>query len=79
MVALFGVGKLFGTPTQVTKSVVITADTRNSADVWLVLNNTLVTEINDGIAGPQEVFHVAHLEGSWNVSLVGTLPVVLNP
>lgn len=79
VVALFGVGKLFGTPTQVTKSVVITADTRNSADVWLVLNNTLVTEINDGITGPQEVFHVAHLEGSWNVSLVGTLPVVLNP
>ena len=79
VVALFGVGKLFGTPTQVTKSVVITADTRNSADVWLVLNNTLVTEINDGITGPQEVFHVAHLEGSWNVSLVGTLPVLLNP
>ena len=79
VVALFGVGKLFGTPTQVTKSVVITADTRNSADVWLILNNTQVTEISDGITGPQEVFHVAHLDGSWNVSLVGTLPTLLNP
>lgn len=79
VVALFGAGKLFGTPTQVSKSVVITADTRNSADVWLILNNTQVTQIDDGITGPKEVFHIAHLEGSWNVSLVGTLPVLLNP
>ena len=50
----FIVGKLFGTSTQVTKSVVITVDMRNSVDVWLVLNNTLVTEINDGITGPRE-------------------------
>jgi hypothetical protein len=75
--ALFGAGKLFAAPTQVTKSVVITADTRNSADVWLILNNTGVTAITDGTTGPQEVFQVAHLEGSWNVSLVGTIPVLM--
>jgi hypothetical protein len=75
--ALFGTDKLFAPPTQVSKSVVITADTRNSADVWLILNNTGVGVITDGTTGPQEVFHVAHLDGSWNVTLVGTVPVVL--
>ncbi len=76
--ALFGADRLFAAPTQVSKSVVITADTRNSADVWLILNNTGVGAITDGTDGPQEVFHVAHLDGSWNVSLVGTVPVVLS-
>ncbi|MEN9329997.1 MAG: Peptidase serralysin terminal [Pseudomonadota bacterium] len=76
--ALFGTGKLFSAPTQVTKSVVITADTRNSADVWLILNNTGVTAITDGTSGPQEVIQIAHLEGSWNVTLVGTIPVLLS-
>jgi hypothetical protein len=75
--ALFGAGKLFAAPMQVTKSVVITADTRNSADVWLILNNTGVTAITDGTTGPQEVFQIAHLDGSWNVTLVGTIPVLL--
>ena len=79
VLALFGPGKLFRQPTQVNKSVVITADTRNSADVWLILNNTDVTQVTDGMTGPQEIFHVAHLEGSWNASLVGTLPVPLDP
>ena len=79
VLALFGPGKLFRQPTQVNKSVVITADTRNSADVWLILNNTDVTQVTDGVAGPQEIFHVAHLEGSWNASLVGILPVPLDP
>lgn len=75
--ALFGPGELFRNPTAASKSVVITADTRSSADVWLVLNSTGVTQITDGTTGPQEVFHVAHLDGSWNVTLVGVLPVVL--
>ncbi|WP_295852321.1 M10 family metallopeptidase C-terminal domain-containing protein [uncultured Xylophilus sp.] len=75
--ALFGTGKLFASPLQVIKSVVITADTRTSADLWLIVNNTGVTQITDGITGPQEVFHVAHLDGSWNASLVGVLPVVV--
>jgi hypothetical protein len=75
--ALFGADKLFAAPTQVTKSVVITADTRNSADVWLILNNTGVTDITDGTTGPQEVFPIAHLDGSWNVTLVGIIPVLL--
>ena len=77
--ALFGGAgtTLFGLPTAVSKSVVITADTRNRADVWLVLNSTDVRQITDGTSGPQEIFHVAHLDGSWNATLVGVLPVVL--
>lgn len=74
--ALFGPGKVFADPTQVMKAVVITADTVDSADVWLILNSTGVTDITDGITGPQEVFKVAHLDGSWNASLVGVLPVI---
>lgn len=77
IVDLIGVGKLFQAPKQVSKSLIITADTRSSADVWLLLNSTDVTQITDGSTGPQEIFHVAHLEGSWNVTLVGTLPVPL--
>lgn len=77
VVALFGAGRLFANPTQTNKFVVITADTRNSADVWLVHNSTGVTAVTDGITGPQEVFQVAHLVGSWNVTLTGALPVVL--
>ena len=79
VMALFGGAgtTLFGLPTAVSKSVVITADTRSSADVWLVLNSTDVRQITDGTTGPQEIFHVAHLDGSWNVTLVGVLPAVL--
>jgi len=75
--ALFGVGMPFAAPTAVSKLVVITADTRNSADVWLVLNSSDVTAITDGTTGPAEVFQVAHLVGSWNATLAGLLPVVL--
>lgn len=78
--ALFGEGKLYAAPTKIIKSVVITADTVSSADVWLVLNSTDVTRITDGSiesGGPNEVFHVASLEGSWNTTLVGILPTPL--
>lgn len=77
---LFGTGKLLGQPTKVMKSVVITADTRSSADVWLILNNTDVGQITaGGPAQPQEIFHVAHLVGSWNTSLDGNFPAILPP
>jgi len=75
--ALFGAGMVFAAPTQAGKLVVITADTRNSADVWMVLNSTDVTHVTDGTTGPAEVFQVAHLVGSWNPTLTGMLPVVL--
>jgi hypothetical protein len=59
------------------KSIVITADTRSSADVWLILNNTNVGEVTaGGPLQPQEIFHVAHLMGSWNASLGDNFPVV---
>ena len=76
--ALFGNAgtSLFIQPTAVSKSVLITADTRSSADVWLLLNSTDVRNITDGTSGPQEIFHVAHLEGSWNVTLVGAIPAL---
>lgn len=78
--ALFGAGNLLGQPTKVMKSIVITADTRSSADVWLILNNTNVGQVTAGGAvQPQEIFHVAHLIGSWNTSLDGSFPVVLPP
>ncbi|MBP6305778.1 MAG: hypothetical protein KA295_03685 [Giesbergeria sp.] len=78
--ALFGAGALLGKPTKVMKSVVITADTRSSADVWLILNNTDVGQITSGDAlNPQEIFHIAHLVGSWNTSLGDNFPVVLPP
>ena len=71
---------LLGKPTKVMKSVVITADTRSSADVWLILNNTDVGQITSGDAlNPQEIFHIAHLVGSWNTSLGDNFPVVLPP
>ncbi len=77
---LFGAGKLLGQPAKVMKSIVITADTRSSADVWLILNNTNVGQVTaGGPAQPQEIFHVAHLVGSWNASLDGNFPVVLPP
>jgi hypothetical protein len=78
--ALFGDANPFAAPTKVFKSVIITADTVSSADVWLVLNSTDVTRITDGTAtsaGPAEVFHVASLDGSWNATLVGLLPTPL--
>ena len=75
--ALFGAGNLLGQPTRVMKSIVITADTRSSADVWLILNNTNVSEVTaGGLLQPQEIFHVAHLIGSWNASLEDNFPVV---
>jgi hypothetical protein len=75
---LFGAGALLGQPTKVMKSIVITVDTRSSADVWLILNNTNVGQVTaGGPAQPQEIFHVAHLIGSWNTSLEGNFPVVL--
>jgi len=78
--ALLGTGKLLGQPMRVMKSVVITADTRSSADVWLILNNTDVGQVTAGDAThPQEIFHVAHLVGSWNVSLEDNFPVILPP
>jgi hypothetical protein len=77
--ALFGTGKLFKAPTAVSKSVVITADTAASADVWLLLNSTDVKAITTGTGGPKEVFHVATLEGAWNPTLVGIQPVSLLP
>jgi len=78
--ALFGTGNLLGQPSRVMKSVVITADTRSSADVWLILNNTDVGQVTAGGATqPQEIFHVAHLIGSWNASLGDNIPVVIPP
>lgn len=78
--ALFGVGNLLGAPRQVMKSVVITADTRSSADVWLILNNTNVGEVTaGGPLAPQEIFHVAQLVGSWNTSLGDSFAVLLPP
>ena len=78
--ALFGAGKLLGAPRQVMKSIVITADTRSSADVWLILNNTNVSAVTaGGPMQPQEIFHVAQLVGSWNSSLGDNFPALLPP
>ena len=82
------VAALFGTPTATGKSVVITADTVVTADVWLIYNASEPGRITDGTSGaggtngPLEVFKVAEIVGSWNPSLVGFSPVpkdAINP
>lgn len=67
----------FLNPTQTGKFVLITADIRNGADMWLINNDTGVTQITDGVTGPQEVFLVGHIDGSWNLVLSGLQPVAI--
>lgn len=70
--ALFGAGKVFAAPTATMEAVIITSDTRNGADVWYINNEADVTNITTN-----EVMQIGHLDGSWNLSLVGLQPVVI--
>lgn len=73
--ALFGAGKVFANPTVTGKYVVLTADIRNGADVWLINNDTDVAKITDSTTGASEVYLVGHIDGSWNTLLAGLQPI----
>ena len=75
VMTLFGANKALANPTQTGKYVVLTADIRNGADVWLINNDTGVTAITDGTAGPNEIFLIGHIDGSWNLMLSQLVPV----
>lgn len=75
VMTLFGTGKALANPTETGKYVVLTADIRNGADVWLINNDTGVTAITDGTTGPNEIFLIGHIDGSWNLMLSQLAPV----
>lgn len=75
VMTLFGAGKVLANPTETGKYVVLTADIRNGADVWLINNDTGVTAITDGTTGPNEIFLIGHIDGSWNLMLAQLVPV----
>lgn len=75
VMTLFGAGKALANPTETGKYVVLTADIRNGADVWLINNDTGVTAITDGTTGPNEIFLIGHIDGSWNLMLSQLVPV----
>lgn len=75
--ALFGngvQGDVFAAPTDTMRAIVMTADLRNGADVWLIQKETppSVTKIAEN-----EIYYVGHIDGSWNVMLSGVAPVTL--
>lgn len=75
--ALFGngtAGDVFDLPTDTMRAIVITADLRNGAEVWLVQKETppTVTTIAEN-----EIYYIGHIDGSWNSMLSGVAPVTL--
>lgn len=75
--ALFGdglTGDVFDLPTDTMRAIVMTADLRNGAEVWLVQKETppTVTTIAEN-----EIYYIGHIDGSWNSLLSGVAPVTL--
>lgn len=71
ILALFGAAAVFKNPTTASRHVVITADLSTGADVWLINNDSAVTQIS-----ANEIFLVGHIDGDWNVMLNGLLPTI---